>query len=88
MMFEIGKRLGFIFDKRDLAKYSYTPQGWVDTEAEQKRAADTDSRGSARKARFCRFSPFQPNPASDKFPPPATRFRGMPDEIQESTSLN
>lgn len=35
MMFEIGKHLGFNLDKRELAKYSYAPQGWVDVEAEQ-----------------------------------------------------
>ncbi|MGY3125001.1 hypothetical protein ACVWXQ_008938 [Bradyrhizobium sp. S3.14.4] len=35
MMFEIGKHLGFTFDKRELAKYSYAPQGWVNIETEQ-----------------------------------------------------
>ena len=35
MMFEIGRHLGFNFDKRELSKYSYAPQGWVNMEAEQ-----------------------------------------------------
>jgi hypothetical protein len=69
MMFEIGKRLGFIFDKRDLAKYSYTPQGWVDTEAEQN-ALRTLTLEVLQGKRGLPVSPFQPNPASDKFPPP------------------
>ena len=29
LMFEIGRNLGFTFDKRELSKYSYAPQGWV-----------------------------------------------------------
>ena len=35
LMYEIGTHLEFSFDRRELAKYSYTPQGWVTTEAEQ-----------------------------------------------------
>jgi len=35
LMDEIGRHLGFRLDRRELAKYSYAPQGWVNTEAEQ-----------------------------------------------------
>src|SRR6185312_613607 len=35
LMFEMGRHLGFTLDKRELAKYSYTPQGWVNVEGEQ-----------------------------------------------------
>jgi len=68
LMFEIGKSLGFNFDKRDLAKYSYTPQGWVDIETEQtavRRLALELLQGK----RGLPVSPFQVNPAANKFPP-------------------
>jgi hypothetical protein len=67
MMFEIGKHLGFTLDKRELAKYSYAPQGWVDVEAEQnalRRLALELLQGK----RPLPVSPFQPNPAAGKFP--------------------
>jgi hypothetical protein len=69
MMFEIGRSLGFNFDKRDLAKYSYTPQGWVDTEAEQN-AVRKLALELLLGQRGLPVSPFQPNPAANKFPPP------------------
>jgi len=69
MMFEIGRSLGFHFDKRDLAKYSYTPQGWVDTEAEQN-AVRKLALELLLGQRGLPVSPFQPNPAANKFPPP------------------
>jgi len=73
MMFEIGKHLGFTLDKRELAKYSYAPQGWVDIEAEQnalRRLALELLQGK----RPLPVSPFQPNPAASKFPPPPKSF--------------
>ena len=69
MMFEIGRSLGFSFDKRDLAKYSYTPQGWVDTEAEQN-AVRKLALELLLGQRGLPVSPFQPSPAANKFPPP------------------
>src|ERR1700710_1714911 len=32
LMYEIGRHLGFSLDRRELAKYSYAPQGWVNIE--------------------------------------------------------
>jgi hypothetical protein len=69
MMFEIGRHLGYNFDKRELAKYSYAPQGWVNIEAEQ---------GAVRQLalellqgkRPLPIAPFQPSPTASKFPPP------------------
>lgn len=69
MMFEIGRHLGFSLDKRELAKYSYAPQGWVNIEAEQ---------GAMRHLvlellqgkRGLPVAPFQANPSASKFPPP------------------
>jgi hypothetical protein len=68
MMFEIGKSLGFNFDKRDLAKYSYTPQHWVDIEAEQN-AVRQLALELLQGKRGLPVSPFQVNPAANKFPP-------------------
>ena len=69
MMFEIGKHLGYSLDKRELAKYSYAPQGWVNVETEQ---------GAFRQLvlellqgkRPLPIIPFQPSPSANKFPPP------------------
>jgi hypothetical protein len=71
MMFEIGKHLGFSLDRRELAKYSYAPQGWVNAEAEQdavRRLALELLQGK----RPLPISPFQPSPSAAKFPPPPT----------------
>jgi hypothetical protein len=71
MMFEIGRHLGFTLDKRELRKYSYAPQGWVNMEAEQntiRKLALELLQGN----RALPISPFQPNPTSEKFPPPPT----------------
>jgi hypothetical protein len=69
MMFEIGRHLGFALDKRELRKYSYAPQGWVNTEAEQN-AIRQLALELLQGKRPLPISPFQPNPAGAKFPPP------------------
>jgi hypothetical protein len=69
MMFEIGRNLGYSLDKRELAKYSYAPQGWLNIEAEQ---------GAIRQfaiellqgKRGLPVAHFQPSPSASKFPPP------------------
>jgi Family of unknown function (DUF6680) len=69
MMFEIGKHLGFSLDKRELAKYSYAPQGWVNIEAEQN-AVRQLALELLQGKRPLPISPFQPSPSAGKFPPP------------------
>lgn len=69
MMFEIGKHLGFSLDKRELKKYSYAPQGWVDAEAEQNAVRQLALELLLGK-RPLPISPFQPSPSANKFPPP------------------
>ena len=69
MMFEIGRNLGFTLDKRELAKYSYAPQGWVNTEAEQN-AIRQLALELLQGKRPLPITPFQPSPAAGKFPPP------------------
>jgi hypothetical protein len=69
MMFEIGRHLGFTFDKRELAKYSYAPQGWVNMEAEQN-AIRLLMLELLQGKRPIPVAPFIPNPAAAKFPPP------------------
>jgi hypothetical protein len=68
LMFEIGRHLGFALDKRELAKYSYAPQGWVNTESEQN-AIRKLALELLRGKRPLPVAPFQPNPATAKFPP-------------------
>jgi hypothetical protein len=69
MMFEIGKHLGFSLDKRELAKYSYAPQGWVNIEAEQN-AVRQLALELLQGKRPLPITPFQPSPSAAKFPPP------------------
>jgi hypothetical protein len=69
MMFELGKHLGFTLDKRELAKYSYAPQGWVNIEAEQN-AIRHFAIELLQGKRPLPITPFQPSPSADKFPPP------------------
>ena len=69
MMFEIGRHLGFSLDKRELSKYSYAPQGWVDIESQQN-AIRQLALEMLQGKRPIPVSPFQPNPVADKFPPP------------------
>ena len=69
MMFQIGRHLGFTLDRRELSKYSYAPQGWVDIESEQN-AIRQLALEMLQGKRPIPVSPFQPNPAADKFPPP------------------
>jgi hypothetical protein len=69
MMSEIGKHLGFSLDKRELAKYSYAPQGWVDAEAQQN-AVRLLALEVLQGKRPLPISPFQPSPSAAKFPPP------------------
>jgi hypothetical protein len=71
LMFEIGKSLGFVFDKRDLAKYSYTPQGWVNIESEQN-ALRLLTLEVLQGKRGLPVQPFQLSPIANKFPPPPT----------------
>jgi len=71
MMFEIGKHLGFSLDKRELAKYSYAPQGWYNAEAEQN-AVRLLALELLQGKRALPISPFQPSPSAAKFPPPPT----------------
>jgi hypothetical protein len=68
MMFEIGKHLGFSLDKRELAKYSYAPQGWINVEAEQN-AVRQLALELLQGKRPLPITPFQPSPSADKFPP-------------------
>ncbi|MGB3446528.1 MAG: DUF6680 family protein [Xanthobacteraceae bacterium] len=69
LMFEIGRHLGFAFDKRELAKYSYAPQGWMNVEAEQNGLRQLALELLQGK-RALAISPFQPDSAAGKFPPP------------------
>ncbi len=69
MMFEIGRHLGFSLDKRELAKYSYAPQGWVSIEAEQN-ALRQLALELLQGKRPISITPFQPSPVANKFPPP------------------
>jgi hypothetical protein len=71
MMFEIGKHLGFTLDKRELAKYSYAPQGWVNIEAEQN-AVRQLALELLQGKRPLPVSPFQPSTSASKFPPAPT----------------
>lgn len=71
MMFEIGKHLGFTLDKRELAKYSYAPQGWVNIEAQQN-AVRQLALELLQGKRSLPISPFQPSPTASKFPPAPT----------------
>jgi hypothetical protein len=74
MMFEIGKHLGFALDKRELAKYSYAPQGWVNIEAEQN-ALRQFALELLQGKRPLAITPFQPSPSANKFPPPPSTTR-------------
>ncbi|UPT99180.1 hypothetical protein J4G48_0014510 [Bradyrhizobium barranii subsp. apii] len=74
MMFEIGKHLGFALDKRELAKYSYAPQAWVNMEAEQNSLRQFALELLQGK-RPMPITPFQPTPSADKFPPPPSTRR-------------
>ena len=69
MMFEIGRHLGFSLDKRELAKYSYAPQGWVNIEAEQN-ALRQLALELLQGKRPLPVAPFQLHPSASKFPPP------------------
>lgn len=69
MMFEIGRHLGFSFDRRELAKYSYAPQGWVDIESSQNALRNLTLELLQGK-RPLPVAPFQPSPMASKFPPP------------------
>jgi len=71
MMFEIGKHLGFSLDKRELVKYSYAPQGWVNAEAEQN-AVRQLALELLQGKRPLPISAFQPSPSAAKFPPAPT----------------
>jgi hypothetical protein len=75
LMYEIGTHLEFKFDRRELAKYSYTPQGWVNIEAEQN-AIRTLALELLQGKRPMPVSPFQPNPITGKFPPPPSNNKG------------
>jgi hypothetical protein len=74
LMFEIGRHLGFVLDKRELAKYSYAPQGWVNIETEQN-AIRHLALELLQGKRPLPVAPFQPNPAAAKFPPPPSNKR-------------
>jgi hypothetical protein len=69
MTFEMGRHLGFTLDKRELAKYSYAPQGWVNIESEQT-AIRQLALELLQGKRPLPVAPFQPNAATQKFPPP------------------
>jgi hypothetical protein len=69
LMYEIGRHLGFSLDKRELAKYSYAPQGWVNIEAEQN-AIRTFALELLQGRRPLLVAPFQPSQSVGKFPPP------------------
>jgi len=74
LMFEIGRHLGFLLDKRELAKYSYAPQGWVNIESEQN-AIRQLALELLQGRRPLPVAPFQPNPVAAKFPPPPSGKR-------------
>jgi hypothetical protein len=69
MMYEIGRHLGFSFDKRELSKYSYAPQGWSNVENEQ-HALRSLALDLLQGKRPLPVAPFQAPPAANKFPPP------------------
>jgi len=64
-----GSSLGFALDKRELAKYSYAPQTWVNIEAEQNGLRQLALELLQAK-RSMPITPFQPSPSANKFPPP------------------
>jgi hypothetical protein len=72
LIFEMGRNLGFSFDKRELSKYSYSPQGWINMESEQSsiRALALELLQGKRPLPI---APFQPPPSASKFPPPPNR---------------
>jgi hypothetical protein len=72
LMSEMGRHLGFSLDKRELAKYSYTPQGWVNMEGEQN-ALRSLAVELLQGKRPLAVAPFQPPPSATKFPPPPPR---------------
>jgi hypothetical protein len=72
LIFEMGRHLGFNFDKRELAKYSYTPQGWINMEGEQNSIRSLALELLQGK-RPLPVAPFQPPPSASKFPPPPKR---------------
>ena len=72
LIFEMGRHLGFRLDKRELAKYSYTPQGWINVEGEQN-ALRTLAVELLQGKRPIPVAPFQPPPSVTKFPPPPPR---------------
>jgi hypothetical protein len=65
----IGNSLGFSYDKRDLRKFSYAPQGWQDVETEQKafRRLIIELLSGRRPLPIRTFTAADMN---DKFPPP------------------
>jgi len=72
LIFEMGRNLGFSFDKRELAKYSYSPQGWINMEGEQS-SIRTLALELLQGKRPLPVAPFQPPPSASKFPPPPNR---------------
>jgi hypothetical protein len=72
LMYEIGRHLGFNLDRRELAKYSYAPQGWVNIEAEQN-AIRALALELLLGKRPLPVAPFQPSSATGKFPPPPSK---------------
>ena len=71
LMFCVGQHLGFDLDKRDLAKYSYVPQGWVNVEAEQTAIRQLAIEVLQGK-RGVPVTPFRVSDVSGKFPPAPT----------------
>jgi len=72
LMFEMGRHLGFTLDKRELSKYSYAPQGWINMEGEQN-AIRSLALELLQGKRPLPVAPFQPPPSTSKFPPPPNR---------------
>ena len=71
LMFCVGQHLGFDLDKRDLAKYSYVPQGWVNVEAEQTAIRQLTIEVLQGK-RGIPVTPLRVSDVSGKFPPAPT----------------
>jgi hypothetical protein len=71
LIHSIGQHLGFSFDKRDLQKFSYVPQGWqnVDVELQTFRRLTIEVLLGRRPLQVKQFTA---SDVDNKFPPPPT----------------
>lgn len=70
LLYEIGSELGYAYDKRDLNKLAYGPQGWLDDEAQLRaqRALTIEILTGKRPFPVIEFEKLAV--ATGKFPPP------------------